>query len=286
MHRDTLSTILLDALEHRSISLDPGRLVRHARRNKVLLHFLRVLDVKGSERNYEEDRYAVTIQVLRLVVQALKGLNYSLFKFFRPVVYVPADIDLLASQRDLDKVLGALRGIGFTPVVRDPCCVTLMKGQHIIDVYMHPSFMGVALMDGRRLLNHTHTIDVDGIESVTLKPYAEAAVVAVHAVMKEGIYTINDHLTLKKWFTQETVKVAQSMNCFEAVKQAFKLSREIELGLIEAPHKIFLPTWLKLLATKFISDPWTRATSLNAIRFLAIPRLGKLVVSRLTRESY
>jgi hypothetical protein len=216
----------------------------------------------------------------------LKGLNYSLFKFFRPIVYVPADIDLLASQTDLSKVLSTLREIGFTPAAKDPYCVTLMKGQYIIDVYTHPSFMGIALMDGEKLLDHTYIISVDGVEAVTLKPYAEAAVVAVHAVMKETIYTINDHLTLKKWLTQETIEVAQSNLCFEAIKQTLKLSRKIELGLIEAPHKISPPTWLKLLTTKFILDPRMRVTSLNAMRFLANPRLGKLIISHLTRESY
>lgn len=286
MPRDTLSTALLDALEHHNSNLDLDRLVEHARKNKVLLHLFRVLDIEGPERNREEDRYAATIRVLRLVAQALKGLNYSVFKFFRPVAYVPADIDLLVSQTDFSKVLGALRELGFTPVVKDLYCITLMKGQHIIDVYVHPSFMGVALMDGEDLLGHTHSVDVDGVEVVVLEPYAEATVVAVHAVMKEAIYTINDHLTLKKWLTQKTIKMAQNMNCFAVIKQALKISREIELGLIEAPHKISPPTWLKLLSTKFVLDPRMRATSLNAMRFLANPRLGKLIISRLTRESY
>jgi hypothetical protein len=230
--KTTLSTALLEALEYGSLKSNLGSLVEHARKNKVLLHLLRVLDIKGFERNCEEDRYVATIQVLRAAARALKGLDHSLFKFFRPVIYLPADIDLIASQTDLSGILAALRRLGFAPAVKDPYCVTLMKGRHIVDVYTHPSFMGVALMDGEELLAHTYSVDVDGVEVFTLKPYAEAAVVAVHSVMKEGIYTINDHLTLKEWLTQETLKLAGSMNCLEAVEQALKISRGIELGLI------------------------------------------------------
>lgn len=286
MGESTLSKILLDSLKERYFRADPSLLVEHARRNKILLHFLRTLNIKSFNRYREERRYNSIISVLQIIAKALNGLNYSLFKFFRPVVYVPADIDLLVSRSDLGRVLNSLRKLGFRVVVKDPYCVTLVRGRYIVDVYTDLTFIGVILVDGSELLKHVYTINVNGVSVNTLKPYAEALVVTVHSVLKEGIFTLNDYLTLKDWITQKTIMMAWKLKCTSTVNYALKLLRRVELGLIETPYKIPFPTWIKLLTSKFISDSKTRVTSLNTVRFLANPKLGKLILSRFTRETY
>jgi hypothetical protein len=72
----------------------------------------------------------------------------------------------------------------------------------------------------------------------------------------------------------------------EALKIAINLNREIRLGILETPYKIPLPTWLAILTRKLRRDSLTRATSINILKTLVNKRSGKLLTSRLTRETY
>jgi len=46
-------------------------------------------------------------------------------------------------------------GLGYRVVVKDPYCLTLTKGDSMIDLYVHPSLGGVIFINGQGLLEHS-----------------------------------------------------------------------------------------------------------------------------------
>jgi hypothetical protein len=65
-----------------------------------------------------------------------------------------------------------------------------------------------------------------------------------------------------------------------------KINEAIEKGLIEAPYKIPVTTWAKLLVRKIVNDPLTRSTSKNLVSSVGSMRGLKLLRSKFTRETY
>ncbi|RLE47212.1 MAG: hypothetical protein DRJ31_09195 [Candidatus Methanomethylicota archaeon] len=141
-------------------------------------------------------------------------------------------------------------------------------------------------INGQRLLEHTCVKELSETEVVSLEDYAEALVAASHAIYKEQIYTLNDFFTVEEWTSKKTIRLAQELNCENALKAALSLNRKIRLGLVEAPYKIPLPLWLVMLVEKFRIDNLTRATSIDMLKALTNKRVGKLLKSKLTRETY
>ncbi|MHC1629315.1 MAG: hypothetical protein ACXQTI_10900 [Candidatus Nezhaarchaeales archaeon] len=107
-----------------------------------------------------------------------------------------------------------------------------------------------------------------------------------HSIYKERIYTLNDFFTVEEWMSKKTGWLAQELSCEDALKVAMNLNRNIRLGLLETPYKIPLPLWLALLMRKFRRDSLTRATSVGVLKTLTNKRAGKLLKSKLTRETY
>ena len=129
-------------------------------------------------------------------------------------------------------------------------------------------------------------MEFNGAEVKSLESYAEALVAASHAIYKERNYTLNDYFTVEKWTSKKTIKLAQELKCMEALKTAINLNRKIRHGTLETPYKISTPKWLAILARKFKTDKLTRATSINMLKTLTNKRTGKLLTSKLTRETY
>jgi hypothetical protein len=141
-------------------------------------------------------------------------------------------------------------------------------------------------MNGQKLLDYVSVKEFNGIKIGTLESHVEALISAAYAVYKERIYTLNDYFTVKAWATGETFKLAKELKCISALELAVKLNDAIENGLVEAPCKIPLYTWTKLLAQKILRDPLARSTSKNLVKTLVTKRGIKLLKSKLTRESY
>jgi len=261
-------------------------LLIHARKNKILLHLLRVLNIQGSIREQQESAISKVIQVIQALSKLLKDYNYAFFKLIKPLSYVPADVDLLVDAKQAGRVTHEIRGLGYTVAVKDPYCITLTRGDSIIDLYVHPSLGGVIFINGQRLLEHSSTKEFNGAEVKSIENYAEALVTASHAIYKERIYTLNDYFTVENWASKKTLKLAQELKCEEALKTAINLNRKIRLGTLETPYKIPLSTWLAMLARKFQTDSLTRATSINMLKTLTNKRTGKLLALKLTRETY
>lgn len=265
---------------------DKDSLIDKASKNKVLLHVLRVLDIQGPLRESQERGMRRKLNVIQALSRLLKNHNYAFFKLVKPVSYVPADIDLLVDVSQARKVVKEIIGLGYRIEVKDPYCITLTRGASIVDVYIHPSLGGVIFIDGKKLLEHVDIKEFNGVEIRALEGYAEALVAASHAIYKERIYTLNDFFTVEKWVSKKTIKLAQELECESALNAAINLNRKIRLGLIETPYKIPLPLWLAILMQKFQTDDITRATSPNILKTLTNKRIGKQLISKLTRETY
>jgi len=265
---------------------DKDSLIDKASKNKVLLHVLRVLDIQGPLRESQEQGMRRTLKVVRILSRLLKNHDYAFFKLVKPISYVPADVDLLVDVSQARKAVKEIIGLGYRVEVKDPYCITLTRGASIVDVYIHPSLGGVVFIDGKKLLEHVNIKEFNGVEIRALESYAEALVAASHAIYKERIYTLNDFFTVEKWTSRKTIRLAQELGCESALQAAINLNRKIRLGLLEAPYKIPLPSWLVILMQKFQIDDITRATSPNILKALTNKRIGKQLISKLTRETY
>jgi len=247
---------------------------------------LRVLSIQGPLREQQESDIGRVVKVVRILSNLLKGYDYAFFKLIKPVSYVPADVDLLVNINQVKRVAKEIMELGYKVAVKDPYCITLIRGNSIIDLYVHPSLGGVTFINGQRLLEHIQIKKFNGVEVRSLESYAEALVAASHAIYKERLYTLNDFFTVEEWTSKKTIRLAQELSCEIAVKFALNFNRKIRLGLLETPYKIPIQLWLAMLLQKFQSDSLTRATSANILKTLKSKRAGKLLMSKLTRETY
>jgi hypothetical protein len=266
--------------------IDLDLLLTHAGKNKILLHLLRALNIQGSMRGQQESGIGKVIEVVQTLSKLLKNYNYTFFKLIKPISYVPADVDILIDESQAEKATHEIMRLGYTIAVKDPYCITLTKGDSIIDLYVHPSLGGAIFIDGQRLLEYSCTMEFNGTEIKSLESYAEALVAASHAIYKERIYTLNDYYTIKEWADERAFQLAEELKCTPALKLAIKLNEAISKGLVETPYKIPLHTWANLLIQKILKDPQTRSTSKNLIMTLLSKRGPELLISKFTRESY
>jgi len=268
------------------VNLDVRNLIEFAMKNKVLLQLLRILNMNGDLRFSQEKAFSDMLLVVETLSKYLKGNEYVFFKLIKPVTYVPADIDLLVSMRHIKRIVKLIDGLGYSVIIKDPYCVTLCKGYSVIDLYTYPSLGGVIFIDGQRLLEHSRETEFNGIEVRSLEPYAEAVVVAAHAVYKERIYTLNDYFTLKKMLSRESFELSKELRCEESLKFIIALNKKIDEELQGLPYKIPAMLWFKLLMQKLYNDELTKITSINLIKTLFNRRFGKQFLAKLTGGSY
>lgn len=263
-----------------------ARCVEVASKNKVLLHFLRTLDVRVDARPREEARYRRFLEYLRIVVGALEGLNYVFIKLRKPVVYVPADIDVLVDGGQVSEAVHRLMRWGFRVEVLEPYCATMVHGDAVVDLYVYPTLGGMIYLNAGKLLEHRVFAEFNGIEIPVLETYVEALLAIAHALYKERIYTLNDYVTVKSWFSRKTIRLAEELQCLNAVEEAFIIHRLVEEHNLALPYKIPLTGWIRLLGSKISHDKLARSTLPNLFRALRDRRFGKLVISKMTRKTY
>jgi len=266
--------------------IDLDLLLTYAGKNKILLHLLRALNIQGSIRERQESGIGRVVEVVRILSKLLKNYDYAFFKLIKPIIYVPADVDLLVDARQARNIVHELVHLGYTIAVKDPYCITLTKDDSIIDLYVHPSLGGAIFIDGQRLLEYSCTTEFDGAEIKSLERCVEALATASHAVYKEKIYTLNDYFTIRDWVDKKTFQLAEELKCTPALRLATKLNEAIGKGLVETPYKIPLHIWANLLAQKILEDPLTRSTSRNLLMAIGSRHGLNLLISKFTRESY
>ncbi|MGC9010341.1 MAG: hypothetical protein ACP5I7_07000 [Sulfolobales archaeon] len=266
---------------------DQEVLLRVAERNKVLLGFLRSADVNNDARILEENRYRRYVSNVAEVADALRGLNYAFHKFRKPVHHVSVDIDVLIDQRDLVRAVKKLISRGYRVKLLEKYTATLVKNSVIVDLYVHPAFAWVIYLDGSKLLNCCiEEFDFEGYLVRGLTKEAEAVVSAAHAIYKEHMYLLIDYFTTKNWLSPKALRLSSELGVEDSVKISWLLNKLVDEGIIELPHKISLALISKLYQSKFMRDPWFRATSPNLIKYLLSERAGEVLRWRLTRETY
>jgi len=278
---------LISLIKNHSIQeINFDSLLKDAKKNKILLHVLRILNIKGPLRDSQESAMKKVLKTVDILSRILRPYDYAFFKLIKPVSYLPADIDLLIRVEHFREVQKKIMEIGYKIVVKDPYCATLFKGDSIIDLYIHPSLGGMVFIDGQRLLEYTAISEFNGIEVRSLDSYVESLVSACHAVYKERIYTLNDFFTVEEWTSKKTIRLAQEFNCDDALEIALEFNRRIRLGLLGAPYKIPLFLWQALLLRKFQNDELARSTSMNVLKVFKSKRASKQLIAKFTRETY
>lgn len=257
-----------------------------ARLNKVLLQFFRTTKIKGKLAEKEENKMANIIKNVEELAATLDDVNCVFYKLIKPVAYVPGDIDILISRRDLKKAIYRLRHLGFKTKLVDPYCLTVIRSTIIVDLYIHPALGGMIYLDGEKLLQHITNTQYYTIQIPTLEKFAEALVTAAHALIKEGIYTFNDYLTIKKWANDKTQALAESLKCRPVLEFATKLNEAVEKGVITLPYKLSVTKHVKILLQKIIQDSLTKTTSSNLLKTLTTGHGLEQLKLKLMRKTY
>jgi hypothetical protein len=65
-------------------------LLAHARKNKILLHLLRALNIESPLREQQELSIRKIVEVVQTLSRLLREYNHAFFKLIKPVSYVPA----------------------------------------------------------------------------------------------------------------------------------------------------------------------------------------------------
>lgn len=283
MHTKTLIKILSGEISDDS---SKDLVIETAADNKILLHILRTLNMENQLRDEQENAFKCFIDRVSEIAKALNGLQYAFYKLLKPIAYVPADIDILIKESDLNKAVNRLSDIGYRIEVRELFTITMTRDKSIVDLYTHPSMGSVIYLDGSELLKHVKKISFHNILIPSLTEYAEALVTASHAIYKEMLYTLNDYITIKNWANERTYELAEQLKCKPALDLARKINEMLEREIIETPYKIPLKTWMKLWIKKIYSDPLTKSTMKNIIKELLSKRGLQQLKSKLTRKSY
>ena len=279
---------LVRAIKEGDVSFPLDSLIDYAARNKILLQFLRSMNIDGMVRNREERRYKIFLDSLAEINQVLARGNYdyAFFKLYKPVLYVPADIDILVSSRDVGNVAKELLRRGFNIEVFEPYTLTLTRGSIIVDLYTFPSMGNIVYLDGQRLLEYRKIISVGGVEIPSLAEHVEVVVSLCHAIDKEWLYTLNDYFTVSEWFDRRSLDLCYELGCVFEARLALTLNKLIEEGLVEAPVKIPNVYRLMVWGNKMFSNDLCRASVLRSVFWLRDRRLGKAILTKLVRETY
>jgi hypothetical protein len=267
---------------------EASRLAERARLNKLYLAYLRALGGPEGELAREEARYRWFLGNAVEVVGALRGLEYALYKFRRPVEHVSVDLDVLIERGCVARAVRALRDRGFRVAVAEPYTVTLERRGFIVDLYTEPAFAWVVYMDGGRLLREcSEDVELAGVPARGLSRGAEVAVAAAHAVYKEHIVLLMDCLVAWSWLDGEAWSVAAECGVEAALVELLETCGLVAGGLVEAPFRLGLGALLKVYAGKAVRDPAFRATLPNALKYLlSHGDAGARVLARITRKSY
>jgi len=271
-------------------SIDEARrLAERARLNKLYLAYLRrVGGVLGDELELEESRFRWFTRNALEVVRALKGVDYALYKFRRPVDHVSVDLDILVNARDIPRAVKSLRKRGFRVIVSEPYTVTMGRRGFIVDLYTMPSFAWVVYMDGYKLIGeHSSDTELWGTTVRALSREAEVAVAAAHAVYKEHLVLLLDCLAAWKWLSGRAWRVAAELGVEDALRELLEACDLVKRGLAEAPYRLRPHTLARAYLGKALGDPVFRTTLPNALRYLLSRKnIGAEVLGKLIRRSY
>ncbi|MCW3982393.1 MAG: nucleotidyltransferase family protein [Candidatus Bathyarchaeota archaeon] len=257
----------------------------HAKKNKVLLQYLRAVAIDDDQRQTQEQGLKKIYNALIELASQISHLDYAVIKFFKPIAYLPSDIDLLLKKDHLPNLSRILHALGYRETVSEPNCVTF-EGKAVVDVYLNPDAFNVPYIDGALLLNYTSTTKIAGITVKKLQSDAEVVIVASHAVYKEQIITLNDYYFIKSSLSTTSFEIAKKCHVCDALDYVVEVFEAVENGKVNLPFKIGVGRSSKFFLQKITVDSFSRK-SLPLVCFKILDgRLSTLVRCRLRRQTY
>ena len=183
-------------------------LVKYAYINKVLnLLVIRSPSIfKGTELAERLVNQRIKfLKHLHALVDVLERINieYVVFKTYRPVPETPVDIDIcvygLEDALQIVKALKTKFKVEICNVDRFSIGIRISDLGEYIDIYVYPHVANFIYLNNRVLLDNKQYIDVNEFNLEFQIPIpsftAEALAVISHAIIKEGVMTLNDVLT-------------------------------------------------------------------------------------------
>jgi len=181
--------------------------------NKVLLTFIHLgpRELKNTtlyQKLLEQRRRFLKHLVSIVEVLDEIGVEYVVFKTLRPVIDAPVDIDIVI--RSMDEAREAIRALSrkFRVEVWGEDAysigVRIADFGEFIDFYVKPHVANIVYLDQAPLLRNRIYIRLDEIDKGAFIPTprleGEFCAVLGHAVIKEGLITLNDILTLLTYY--------------------------------------------------------------------------------------
>jgi len=204
---------IMGASEPSLSSKELRELVLYGYVNKVLLTFMHLgprefRNTTLYQRLFEQRRRF--LKHLASIVEILDktGTEYVVFKTLRPVIDAPVDIDIIV--RSMDEAHEAVRALSrkFKVEVWTEDAysigVRITDFGEFVDFYMKPHIANIVYLDPIPLLRDKTYIRLGEIDEDIFvpvpRPEDEFCAILGHSVIKEGLITLNDILTLLTYY--------------------------------------------------------------------------------------
>jgi len=242
-------------------------LFTYAVNNRMPLLYLETLKrqekLNGLKTNYEQ-RYAKYLKFLDTMVKTsnfLDSLNveHVVVKTLKPYPSTPNDIDILClgSDEEYRRAKEALLQAGYRRIFDTPAPrqIKLMHPEEKIWIDLHKE-MGVSaivLMDKKKLNKYTINKKLPNVGNFkVLMPEADLALVMIHSLVTEQLYTLAEYYTTLYWLAETGEQGAG--NFFNIVKENnITLAVKTHIALTAALHRTahgIVPKHLDNILTK------------------------------------
>lgn len=285
------------------VSLDDSEvlpLYNCAANNRVSLFYLETLKKLGKlgklEADYDKryERYQRLINAVVRTSELLDSLHieYAIVKTIRPFIAAPSDIDVLCfgSDGDYEKAVKAMFEAGYTRVPSGPPVrqIKLYCPEDGIWIDLHKE-MGVSriiCINKRNFSKYiTETKLPNGSIVKVLIPEADLAVMTVHSVITEFLYTLVEYYTTLYWLLETDaegirnfISIVKENNMLFAAKTCMSAAAELH----KVAHGVLPEKLAELSASLGINTSETRRLTQN--EFKAPHRYHVLTVAKALLE--
>lgn len=263
-------------------------IIELARLNKVLLHVLRAVNYDGELRQSQENGLRRVINMVSEVEDALNGIEHAFIKLIKPVVYVPADVDVLVRRDQVLLAAARLIKRGYRLLLYEPYTITLVKDGINVDLYVHPSVADLTYARGGEDFLKLKTLgEYHGIKVSAIDRSAEVVLTILHAIYKEGIVTLNDALTIITWLNDDAVRLCERLKCRRAMELALSIVLSSIAGSLVLPYKLSMGLWaVNLLMRVLGHGEYAPSVFMGGIRRIGDSRSMTQLINRIIRVSY
>ncbi len=244
-------------------------------RNKIGLLYLQTLPAQGrlgplaAEYDKGLNRYAESVVTAAKLSQKLDsvGVEHVVFKFVKPYPHTPSDVDvlLLGSDAEHKEATEMLLSDGYYWIAESPCQVVVYdlrggydtidrraeggkgEGMYYIDLYNEVGASHITYVDKARLREYETRVTLDGQQFRTFTPEADLAIVLIHSIFPEQLYTLAEYyLTLHYLAEAGEREVSSLINIVKENRLGLstRVSLEITAALHESAHG-FIPEPLR-----------------------------------------